>query len=41
MRKIILSDKDCHYLFWLLKQEAYNQKDDKKEILQIANKFKV
>jgi len=41
MQTIKLTDKDCDYLFWLLKQESYNQKEDKKEILQIANKFKL
>ena len=40
MKKIELTESDCTYLYWLLKQEAYNQKEDKKEILEIANKFK-
>lgn len=40
MKIIKLSDKDSDYLYWLLKQEAYNQKEDKQEILSIAKKFK-
>tara|TARA_Y100001937_G_scaffold14532_1_gene19622 strand:- start:8260 stop:8382 length:123 start_codon:yes stop_codon:yes gene_type:complete len=36
-----ISKKDSEYLYWLLRTEAYNQKEDKKEILQLAKKFKV
>ena len=41
MRKIEISKKDSDYLYWLLKVEAYNANADKKEILEIANKFKI
>ena len=40
MKTVKISDRDSVYLYWLLKQEAYNQKEDKKEILQIAKLFK-
>jgi len=41
MNKIEISNKDCDYLYWLLRTEAYNQKEDKKEILELSNKFKL
>jgi|DEB0MinimDraft_12_1074336.scaffolds.fasta_scaffold03316_11 hypothetical protein len=41
MIQIKISEKNSDYLYWLLKQEAYNQKEDKKEILKLANKFKL
>jgi hypothetical protein len=39
-KKIEISEKDSEYLYWLLKMESYKQKEDKKEILELANKFK-
>tara|TARA_R110002167_G_scaffold150128_1_gene343717 strand:- start:1046 stop:1171 length:126 start_codon:yes stop_codon:yes gene_type:complete len=41
MKKIELSEEDCTYLYWLVRQEAYNQSEDKADILEIANKFKL
>ena len=40
MKTVKISERDSTYLYWLLKQEAYNQKEDKKEILQISKLFK-
>ena len=41
MRTIKITNEDSTYLYRLLQIEAYNQKEDKKEILKIAKLFKL
>tara|TARA_R110002050_G_scaffold293996_1_gene451242 strand:- start:83 stop:208 length:126 start_codon:yes stop_codon:yes gene_type:complete len=41
MKTIKIKEKDSTYLYWLLKMESSKQKEDKKEILEIAKLFKV
>ncbi len=41
MRQIEISEKDSEYLYWLLRMESSKQKEDKKEILELSNKFKL
>ena len=41
MKTIKINEKDSTYLYWLLKTESYKQKEDKKEILEIAKLFKI
>ena len=41
MRTVKITEADSNYLYRLLQLEAYNQTEDKKEILQIAKLFKI
>ena len=41
MRTIKITNEDSIYLYRLLQIEAFNQKEDKKEILKIAKLFKL
>tara|TARA_B110000037_G_scaffold139312_1_gene157548 strand:+ start:45 stop:170 length:126 start_codon:yes stop_codon:yes gene_type:complete len=41
MRIVKITEEDSTYLYRLLQIEAYNQKEEKKEILQIAKLFKI
>ena len=40
MKTVKISVADSTYLYWLLRTEAHNQKEDKKEIIEIAKLFK-
>ena len=41
MRIVKITEEDSTYLYRLLQIEAYNQKEEKKEISQIAKLFKI